>query len=128
MFPISLFSWWYSAGWRDQASLIAGRLSRVSDTFSISLLLGSLFSPFRQISAGTVDGGGFDVKFRAWLDKLISRCIGAMIRLVLIFAGVLLLLFESIFGLIRLVMWPLLPLLPIIGLILVSLGWVPWQI
>lgn len=128
MLPISLFSWWYTNGWRDQAELCGARLSRVSDRFSITLLLRSLFSPFRQISADDNYGPGLDAKVRAWLDKLISRCIGAMIRSVLILMGALLLLFEVIIAAVRLVVWPLLPLFPVIGIILAMSGWVPWQI
>lgn len=128
MFPLSLFSWWYGAGWRDQAKLCGARLSRVSDRFSIALLLRSLFSPFRQISAEGTRSAGLDAKVRAWLDKLISRCIGAMVRSAIIVVGGLWLFVEFIIGLLRLVVWPALPFFPVIGIILVMSGWVPWRI
>ncbi len=128
MLALSLVTWWYSAGWRDQAALCSSRLSRVSDQFSITLLLKSLFAPFRQISADTPSRGGLDAKFRAWLDRLISRGIGAMIRSVLIVTGVLFLACEVVIASVRLVSWPLLPVLPVIGLILGLSGWVPWRI
>lgn len=128
MFPASLFSWWYSTGWRDQAKLFRERLSRVSDRFSISLLLGSFFSPFRQISAEGSYGRGLDAKFRAWLDKLISRFIGAMVRSALILTGVVLLFLELMIGAVRLVAWPLLPVFPVLGIVFMASGWVPWQI
>lgn len=128
MFPLSLFLWWYSNGWRDQAELLARRLSRVSDQFSIGLLLRSFFSPFRQISADDNYGPGLDAKLRAWADKLISRCIGAMVRFALVLAGTVWLLMECILGLMRLVAWPLLPVAPVIGIVLMTLGWVPWRI
>lgn len=128
MLPLSLVTWWYSAGWRDQAELCGGRLSRVSDRFSITLLLRSLFSPFRQISADDNYGPGLDAKVRAWLDNLISRCIGAMVRSALILTGAILLFFESIFAALRLVVWPVLPIFPILGIIFVMSGWIPWQI
>lgn len=128
MFSVSLFSWWYSTGWRDQAELCGARLSRVSDRFSIGLLLRSLFSPFRQISADVSYGAGLDAKVRAWLDRLISRCIGAMVRSALILTGAILLLFEIIIAAIRLVAWPVLPFFPLIGILLVMSGWIPWRI
>ena len=127
MFPASLFSWWYSTGWRDQAKLFSQRLSRVSDRFSITLLLRSFFSPFRQISAEGSYGKGLDAQFRAGLDKLISRFIGAMVRSALILTGAVLLVFELIIGAIRLSVWPLLPVLPVIGVLFMTSGWVPWQ-
>lgn len=126
MFLASLFSWWYTGGWRDQARLISARFVRASDYFSIGLLLRSLFDPFRQTFA---DGGGpsFDAKLRAWADKTISRGIGAMVRTAIIIVGTLALLFECVIGVLRLIAWPLLPLLPIIGLVLALSGWTPGE-
>lgn len=128
MVPFSLITWWYSTGWRDQAELCGSRLSRVSDQFSITLLLKSLFSPFRQISADGPARAGLDAKVRAWLDKLISRCIGAMVRSVLIISGVVLLLIEVVLAGARLAVWPFLPVLPIAGIVMALSGWVPWRI
>lgn len=128
MLPFSLITWWYGTGWRDQAELSGSRLSRVSDRFSITLLLRSLFSPFRQISADDAVGAGLDAKVRAWLDKLISRCIGAMVRSALIVTGVILLIVEIIIAAIRLAVWPVLPFFPVLGIILMISGWIPWRI
>lgn len=128
MLALSLVTWWYSAGWRDQAELCGSRLARVSDQFSITLLLQSLFAPFRQISADEPSRGGLDAKMRAWLDKLISRCIGAMIRSVLIITGAILLLIEVIVAGARLVVWPFVPVLPVVGIVMTASGWIPWQI
>lgn len=126
MLVVSLLSWWYGAGWRDQTKLVSDRLLGAVDRYSISLLLRSLFSPFRQISAGSVTSGPLDARFRAWMDKLISRCIGAMIRSVLIITGAIMLVLEIIVGVLRLIMWPFVPILPIVGFILMSMGWLPW--
>lgn len=126
MLVVSLLSWWYGAGWRDQTKLVSDRLLGATDRYSIFLLLRSLFSPFRQISAGSVTSGPLDARFRAWMDKLISRCIGAMIRSVLIITGIIMLILEIVVGVLRLIMWPLLPLAPIAGFILMSMGWLPW--
>ena len=128
MLALSLVTWWYGTGWRDQAELSGARLSRVSDRFSIGLLLRSLFSPFRQISADGPVYAGLDAKLRAWCDRLISRCIGAMVRSALIITGSILLLVEVIFAVLRLVVWPVLPFFPILGIIFVISGWIPWQI
>lgn len=128
MLPLSLVTWWYGTGWRDQAELCGSRLSRVSDRFSVGLLLRSLFSPFRQISAEDATGRSIDVQVRAWLDNLISRCIGAMVRSAIILVGVLWLSVEAVVAVSRLILWPLLPVLPLIGFVLMTSGWIPWQI
>lgn len=126
MLIVSLISWWYGAGWRRQASLSGERLASMMDYFSIDLLLKTLFSPFRQISANSHVDGSISAKFQAWLDKLISRFIGGMVRIIIILTGVLVLLATSVYGILTLLVWPLLPLLPILGLILSVSGWMPW--
>lgn len=124
---VALISWWYSAGWRDQASLVGERLARVADRYSIELLAGSLFAPFRQIDAGGTARGSLEVKLRAWLDRQISRFIGALIRSVMIVAGIIAFLLSITFGVIWLVIWPFIPVLPVIGLVLASAEWMPWS-
>lgn len=125
MLVVSLLSWWYGAGWRDQIHLVSERLAKAADRYSISLLLRSLFAPFRQISAGSVSGP-LDARFRAWLDKLISRGIGAMVRTAIIIVGSVALLIGVIIGALRLIVWPFLPLLPFVGLVMTMSGWIPW--
>ncbi|MET0979649.1 MAG: hypothetical protein ABWX90_00140, partial [Candidatus Saccharimonadales bacterium] len=56
MFVIGTLSWWYGAGWRQRLAMLRERLANTIDYFSIDLLARTLFSPFRQISAGKVNG------------------------------------------------------------------------
>lgn len=79
MFIVGLLSWWYGAGWVAEAKRVRERIASTADYFSIDLLVKTLFSPFRQISAGKVNGP-LGVKWRAFVDRLISRCIGALIE------------------------------------------------
>lgn len=117
-----LFRWWYGDGWRKRAQLVSLRLDGTIDYFSIDLLAKTLFAPFRQISAGKVDGP-IGVQLRALVDKLVSRVIGAIVRtLILVFGGVAIGL-QIMVGGISLLVWALLPLLPIVGIILAVTGW-----
>jgi hypothetical protein len=127
MFIVGILSWWYGAGWQQRFAMLRERLATTNDYFSIDLLATTLFAPFRQISAGQVNGP-LGVKFRAFLDKLISRCIGAMVRSTMIIIGVAAILLHSVIGCVTLVMWALVPLLPFIGLWLYAIGWLPWII
>src|SRR5207248_825056 len=111
-----LLRWWYTAGWRGRAQRVAMKLDGTIDYFSMDLLLKTLFSPFRQISAGRVDGS-LEVKFRALIDKLFSRIIGAVVRLMLIVVGAMTIVLQTVIGLLLLILWGLLPLLPLVGLI-----------
>jgi hypothetical protein len=113
----SFISWWYGEGWIAQVKDVGDRLSRVNDRYSISLLLSTLFSPFRQISAGNVRGP-LGVQLQAFFDRLLSRFIGAGIRTVLIFIGLVAALIGLIVGIIKILIWPLLPAFPLIGLLI----------
>jgi len=117
--------WWYGPGWAKQASDVKELLASTTDYFSIPLLVKSLFSPFRQISAGRVQGS-IDVMFRAFIDKTVSRFIGAMIRTIIIIIGIITNLAIIIFGSLKLIIWPIVPFLPVVFVILGLVGWNPW--
>ena len=124
MFIVEILSWWYGAGWRQRVGIVRERLASTLDYFSIGLLLQTLFAPFRQISAGQVDGP-IGVKWRAFVDRLISRCIGSIVRLILIVVGVVTIVFFGLIGLVSIVIWGVIPLLPIFGIAMMLIGWVP---
>jgi hypothetical protein len=127
MFVIGLMSWWYGRGWRDAAMRVGRRLVNLEDYFSIDLLLKTFFAPFRQISAGRVQGS-LGVQMRAFFDRLVSRVIGALIRLVTILVGLVALLIYAVVGFVVLVVWGVTPLMPIAGIVLFVAGWLPWTI
>lgn len=110
----ALISWWYGAGWAGECRLQLQRISRVESYFGFSTLLRTLFQPFRQIDAES-RRGGLAVQFRAWLDRAISRFIGALARFVLLVVGVLWWLVAVLTSACWLLVWPLLPLAPLVG-------------
>lgn len=127
MFIVGLFSWWYGAGWKRQVMAVRDHLTSLYDYFSLGLLIKTLFSPFRQISAGGVRGP-IGVQLRAWFDRLISRCVGATVRSIVIVTGVIALTLRTIVGLLEIVVWPLIPTVPVIAIVLAMIGWVPWHL
>lgn len=122
MFIVGMLSWWYGAGWRQRTVMIRERIAATADFFSIDLLLRTFFSPFRQISAGGVDGP-IGVKVRAFFDRLISRVIGSIVRSIIIVIGVVVITFHGLVGFLVIVSWAFVPLLPVIGLGLYTTGW-----
>lgn len=127
MFLVGLFTWWYGRGWQGQLLRVRERLRTTFDFFSIGQLLGTLFAPYRQISAGRAKGS-LAVLARAVVDQLISRVIGAIIRLFTILAGVVVLALLLVFEALIIAFWVLLPLFPVIGLLMMAIGWVPqWR-
>jgi hypothetical protein len=116
MLLTTFFGWWYGVGWLSLSRKIGGRVVGVLKFFSVGQLAASLFAPFRQISAGRVQGP-LGVQLRAWGDKQFSRVIGAIVRLILIAFGLLGALFYGVLGGIMVVLWPILPFMPIVGIV-----------
>ena len=123
---LAFFSWWYGEGWRRQLDNARARIASWFDYFSFDLISRTLFAPFRQISAGKVDGP-IGVQLRAWVDRLVSRFIGAMVRIGVLIAGTVTIAVMAVLAVVQLILWPMLPLAPVAGLILTIAGWQPWQ-
>lgn len=111
---LEMLRWWYSTGWAQAARRIGGWTGGVEHMFSLSLLLRTLFAPWRRII--TAPGRGLDAKMHAMLDNLVSRCIGFVIRLFVILAAGVSMLIAFFASVAMVVAWPALPLL-FIGLI-----------
>ena len=115
--------WWYGAGWQwaVQRGIVA-RLKWCEETFSIFALLRTLFSPFKQTFSEA--GGSIDVRFHAFLDHIISRCVGFMARIFIIITGLLASIFVLLTGVIFVILWPLAPIaIPIsLGLMMIGVG------
>ena len=121
MLFISLFKWWYHDGWIQRARTLNTRLDGVIDYFSIDLLAKTLFAPFRQDGVGRVDGP-LEVKMRALLDNLMSRVIGAIIRTVILIAGIITIAGYVVYGFIMLIVWAIVPVAPFVGIALAVIG------
>lgn len=115
MLFIGIFSWWYGLGWLQLMQRAIGKVGAVLEFFSVGTLLKTLFSPYRQISVGQVQGP-LGVKLRAWFDLQISRFIGAIVRLGVIIFGLVTTVLTLIAAIILMIAWPILPILPIIAL------------
>ena len=114
-----MFVWWYSKGWGVFIQKLRTSFASLTDFFSMSSLLRTLFQPFRQISAESASAdSSLDLKFHMFLDRLVSRFIGFFSRLILLLAGVIIITVGGLLSLVLIILWPVLPLLPIVGLVL----------
>jgi hypothetical protein len=104
---LHMLRWWYGTGWMQATHRIGDWTSAVSRTFSVQLLLQTLFSPWRRII--TMGGRSIDDKVRAALDNFVSRCIGFVIRLFVLLAAGGGMLGAFLAGVLVLAVWPLLP-------------------
>jgi hypothetical protein len=108
MFMLDLFSWWYRAGWAGVLTSNRRRLASLSDMFSITILLRTLFSPWKRII--TYPGAGLDAKMRAFGDNLVSRCIGFVVRSFVLLAAGVSFAFAVVAAGIEIICWPFLPI------------------
>ncbi|PIU14160.1 hypothetical protein COT20_02965 [bacterium (Candidatus Gribaldobacteria) CG08_land_8_20_14_0_20_39_15] len=85
--------------------------------FSISGLCRTLFSHWRKISDSYGKGFDFQRFINAFLGNLISRFLGALVRLFLIIVGLAVEVFIFTFGLTIVLFWVLLPIWLALGLL-----------
>lgn len=110
----------YLAGGISRAGGNSGGLiekMRRTEFFSIGALVRTLFAPFRQISAN--DSG---TTLQVFFDRLISRLVGAVVRIFLMIVGIVVFIFEAILSLVLMVIWPLIPVLPAVCVVLTVMG------
>lgn len=119
---IDMISWWYSKGWGIFAKSIFSKERRLADYFSIGLLFKTWFEPFRQISAQGTDSSALDARFNAFLDKLISRIIGSVVRTFIMLFGVIAMAAQLVISVVLTICWPLVPAAPIAGVVLAVMG------
>ncbi len=83
--------------------------------FSIFALIASLFSPWKGDTGDY--GRGFDAKryFDTFLGNMISRVLGAIIRLVIIVFGLAFILLTLLIGFLVLLIWLSLPIIVVAG-------------
>lgn len=123
MFLAGILSWWYGDGLSGRLKLFADRLASVGDTFSIKLLFETLFKPFKTISSDGTNSLALSDQIRAFFDKMLSRTIGAIVRIMMIFVGFIVMIIQIIINVIILMFWLIMPIIPFAGLIMTILGW-----
>lgn len=126
MFLGGILSWWYGGGLAMRLNKIKEHLAASIDFFSISSLLSTLFAPYKQISAqNSSSASNFAVQIRAFIDKTISRIIGAFARSFLVIFGLVTIFLQLIIEVVFVAIWIIMPVAPIIGALLMVIGWFP---
>ena len=120
MIIAEMLGWWYSRGWIWIAQQVyVVELKRIFEFFSVSDLLKTLFSPFRQDYIDTTKAP-IGIKLQVFGSNLISRMLGAMIRITLISAGLISATLFIIAGFLFVIAWPFIPIMPILAVILMN--------
>jgi hypothetical protein len=115
MLILEFFKWWYGVGWQKAIKGGVGLVKKVELSFSILVLLKTLFSPWKRII--TPPGRALEDKLSAMLDNLVSRTIGFFVRIFSLITAIVLITGAAIIGLVIATSWPLIPLLAIISAI-----------
>jgi hypothetical protein len=117
---IEFFTWWFGRGYGELIYYCLSLIKKVQRSFSIPILLSTLFSPWRQIV--TLPGRSFDEKMRAVLDNLVSRTVGFCVRIISLVTALILMILAVALGVIMAVSWPLIPALVVYCLVRGILG------
>jgi hypothetical protein len=107
MLALAFFSWWYSRGWQQLGERILNLIKETERSFSVSLLIRTLFKPWRRII--TYPGSGLAAHFQSLVDNSISRLVGLAVRLAVLFAALITTIVLTLIGGVLLLIWPLLP-------------------
>jgi hypothetical protein len=105
---LEMLRWWYGTGWLQATHRIGTWTKGVERTFSITLLLQTLFAPWRRIISAP--GKSLDDKMRAAMDNFVSRCVGFVIRSGVLLAAGFTMLGVLIGSVVIVGIWPFLPL------------------
>lgn len=116
---MGLLSWWYTDGFMSELGRIFESLRRTAGFFSIGQLAATLFAPYRQIASSPT---GAETWVQRLIDVLISRVMGAIVRIGTITIGLVAMCSLALAGVVRGLLWPLVPLVPVAGAILAILG------
>ncbi len=115
---MEFIAWHYSFGIKYYLARLASTLSAVSHQFSLSLLLPTLFSPWKRlIIVKRKKGFNLAVSFQEMSFNFVSRGIGAVCRIVLFVTGSLVLLLVFVSGSLGFAVWLIVPFvsLPLYG-------------
>jgi len=120
MLVIGFLQWWYGAGWKEAGQRMMSRIKNTYAYFSIPTLLRTLFLPWRRIMS--YSDGSLQQRLQAMMDNLVSRFVGFSIRIIMLFIGLLAIVFTFILGGIMIAIWPI---MPIASLLLLVRGLLP---
>lgn len=116
MLALAFFSWWYGLGWRLAIQRTRLMVSHNVQIFSVSILLKTLFEPWKRITSNP--GAGISAHAQASLDNAISRLVGFFVRFLVLIAAIVTTLMIGIIGIVQIIIWPLLPPLLLLTIVL----------
>lgn len=109
--------WHYGRAFHDMYIIWGNFFWFLFNLFSIEVLFGTLFSPWRRMTdeyTGGLDIGAF---FESLIVNMLMRVVGIVLRLSVILVGVILLAIVCILGIVGFVIWLFLPVIIFLGFV-----------
>jgi hypothetical protein len=103
MLLMAFFQWWYGHGWLEAVADAKRHLEALAGSFSLGILLRTLFAPWKQMDA--YGGKGL----QSQVDKFVSRFVGFGVRSVTLVTAIVSLAFMAIVQFAWILLWPCLP-------------------
>lgn len=111
-----IFGWWYSKGIRDFFIYLKAIFLKITDIFSVKLLLRTYLSPWKRDISST-EGLPLNQVFQVILFNLTSRLIGFIIKTIILFIYLVVLIVFFALSSSLIFIWLFLPLITILGII-----------
>ena len=117
---LEFFYWWYGPGWLGTIKRVGQRIVGTMRVFSMPILLMTLFSPWKRIVEQS--DGSFEMFIQSMIGNLVSRAVGFTVRLFVIVTSLILTSITTVFGLVVIIIWPILPIVAISSLVMSIFG------
>ncbi len=120
IFP-GYFLWHYTTAFKNITHVWLNMLWFMNRLFSVPLLLRTLFSPWKRMTEDEKVGFNLERWAENVVANIMSRIVGAIVRLPIILLGIFALISTSIFGLLFYIFWVLAPVV-VVALFLTGLA------
>lgn len=110
-FVLQYTSWHYSRGIHDTVVLWSNIIWFLSHFFSLSLLISTLFSPWKRLQEKRKAGFDIEDVLSVFLVNILMRILGFLFRITLITLGLLFLTLALLAMVLHLAIWILFPIL-----------------
>ena len=111
-----IFGWWYSRGLKDFFIYLKAIILKITDIFSVKLLLRTYLSPWKR-DLTSIEGLPLNEILRVFIFNLVSRLIGFIIKTVILFIYLIVSAVFLAVSLSLIITWLFLPLITILGII-----------
>jgi len=85
---ITYLVWWYAQEPAYLWRAVNVTSNKILNLFSVPILIRTLFDPWKR-DVTYVENASLDVRYKVWLNNLISRLVGFVVRLITALTGIL---------------------------------------